>query len=283
MHRRLYATCTLNLKITAKSPLLVQGAHATTGTATFHEAHDPTDNHKKKYCIPASSLKGVWRSTVEMILRSYAPWLACDPFAEDGESQSCSRKLENKVNPNEAYTASCPACRLFGNTAHAGLLTIDDAWATSDVKQIEPAQIRPNKIGIAVDRFLGMAKKSAIYQYQVLSPGAQFSTHLTLINPELWQIGLLALVFREMAAGRVRIGTGTRRGLGEVDICVNELSIDYAEPIYRVIAEGKPGKVCSTQELMMPRETTNLALSERWLMSDLIETPPTHCSTFAAK
>ncbi len=148
MFRRIYARCDLELQITARSPLLVQGSQETEGAAKFFRARDPTDG-RMKYCIPATTLKGVWRSAAEAILRSFADWLACNPLENDKENpgrpdQSCWARLQESsvLNSPLAYSAMCPACRLFGSLLHAGLLEVQDAWAQGNPPAAVPDRHR---------------------------------------------------------------------------------------------------------------------------------------------
>ena len=282
MHKRLYARCDLTFTITARSPLLVQGAQAAEGAATFYRARDPTDG-REKYCIPATTLKGVWRSAAEAILRSFGEWLACDPLEEDKEntgkaSKSCSARLQDSsvFNSPLAYAATCPACRLFGSLVHAGLLEVHDAWAVGKPQPL-------SQTGIAIDRFSGGVKQGevkdgkarggALYSYQALPEGTMFESRLALRNFELWQIGLLALVFREMGADRVRLGSGTRKGLGHVAIEVTGADFRYPATRYEQVAEGRPGQICSALALAMPEERIVGVPDDPWLMSGLSPVP----------
>lgn len=186
MHRQLYAQCHIELEIRALSPLLVQGEQADRGDATFYRAIDPRDK-MEKYCIPVTSLKGVWRSGAERILRTVEADLACDPFADStGSTQSCSKRLEDKRydsvrDTGKVYPLLCPACRLFGCTAHAGLLTIRDGW-------IAPTQPVEKRTGIAIDRFTGGVKQGALYTLAPLAPGTTFTVSVEIpnVNSGIW-------------------------------------------------------------------------------------------------
>lgn len=269
MYRRLYARCDLNIQITARSPLLVQGAQAPEGAAAFYLARDPTDG-REKFCIPATTLKGVWRSTAESIFRSFESWLACDPFEEEKgkESQSCSKRLEGSqaADSPQAYAEVCPACRLFGSTAHAGLLNLHDAWAEGN-PQPEP------QTGIAIDRFTGGVKHGALYSYEPLPAGTRFTTHLTINNVEFWQLGLLALVSREMSTGRVRIGSGTRKGLGHVEVVWTGAEFRYPRALYEPAAASQAGALASAQALAADGDRVDYSEDEPWLLPDLQPQP----------
>jgi CRISPR-associated RAMP protein (TIGR02581 family) len=208
----------------------VQGEQAEKqrGDANFYRAIDPSDG-QEKYCIPATSLKGVWRTGAEKILRTVEATLACDPFEEqDVASQSCSKRLEGddyKETRNTAhvFAALCPACRLFGSTAHAGLLQIEDSWIDG---RLAPAK----RTGIAIDRFTGGVKHGALFTTAPLPPGTRFTTSLTITNVAFWHLGLLALVCREMDGGCIRLGSGTRKGLGHIRFTWTAACFRYPSP-----------------------------------------------------
>jgi CRISPR-associated RAMP protein (TIGR02581 family) len=268
MYRRLYAQCHLEMETVARSALLVQGTQALEGAATFYRARDPTDG-REKFCIPATTLKGVWRSAAESILRSRERWLACDPFDEkECERRSCSKKLEGRAvaDSPQAYAALCPACRLFGSTAHAGLLQLHDAWAEGNPKP-EP------QTGIAIDRFTGGVKPHALYSYQPLPAGTRFTTRVTVHNFEFWQLGLLALVSREMSEGRVRIGSGTRKGLGHVEVVWTRAEFRYPRTLYEQAAVGQAGNLASAQALATDGDRVDYPEAEPWLLPGLHPQP----------
>jgi CRISPR/Cas system CSM-associated protein Csm3 (group 7 of RAMP superfamily) len=259
MHKRIYAHLDLSFQINATSLMLVQGSQEKVGDAIFFRARDPTDG-REKYCIPATTLKGVWRNAAERILRSFHPLLACDPFAEEASpTQSCSKRFEKLEDTAVAYLEVCPACRLFGSTAHAGLLEMTDAWAVGAPQPVKHT-------GIAIDRFTGGVKQHALYSYAALPSGTVFSGRLTIQNFEFWQLGLLALVNREMADGRTPVGSGTRRGLGRAKVAWQRAEFRYPEPLYRRAAAGRAGALPSAGSLA--------ADAEPWLLPGLQPRPP---------
>ncbi len=269
MLKTLYSRFALEIQITARSPLLVQGAQDDEQKGVFFKARDPADQGREKYCIPATTLKGVWRSTAERILRSFDPTLACDPFEEDKEhrgkaSKSCSKRLEDEPPPDNApaYAAVCPACRLFGSTAHAGLLQVGDAWGPPDLR-VEP------HTGIAVDRFTGGVKQHALYSYEALPAGTVFRGQLRIENMEFWQLGLLALVARELNEGHAEIGSGTRRGLGLVQVDWERAEFRYPASLYTAAAAGQGGTLPSAQALASGLDRVTYPQDEPWLLPGL--------------
>jgi hypothetical protein len=54
-----------------------------------------------------------------------------------------------------------------------------------------------------------------------------FKTTILLHNFELWQLGLISFVLRDLDAGRVRLGFAKSRGLGAVRVSLDTLEIGY--------------------------------------------------------
>ena len=166
--------------------------------------------------IPGSSMRGVWRSWCEKIARTISNGvpLACDPFnndTSDTENLSCSKRLE-KTDPSEVYALSCPICKLFGNTSQGSRIRISDAYIIDGDIVRDKLPVRD---GVAIDRFTGGSSSGAKFRYQYLI-GKTFKTEINIRNFELWQLGLLAYLFRDFREELVPIGFGKTRGLGKV-------------------------------------------------------------------
>lgn len=270
MHRQLYTQCRLELELTAVSPLLVQGEQ---GQGEFYKAIDPADG-REKYCIPATSLKGVWRSAAERILRTAEEELACDPFEERADSsQSCAKRLEGKQYDSlrdtaKIYACLCPACRLFGSTAHAGVIALRDGWVAT-TESVE------TRTGIAIDRFTGGVKHGALYTVTPLSPGISFTINVEIANFEFWHLGLLALVCREMDEGRIRLGSGTRRGLGHVRTSWRAAHFVYPNLSRAETPVGQAGSLASAQSLAVGDDRIPYPDDEKQLLAGLQPQPAT--------
>jgi hypothetical protein len=98
---------------------------------------------------------------------------------------------------------------------------------------------------VAIDRFTGGAAQGAKYDLEVLTRG-QFKTNVEIRNFERWQIGLVALLLRDMEEGLLRIGFGKSRGLGRVKAKVTDFRINY----YHHNVTGLTGlaALCSEEE-----------------------------------
>ena len=173
-----------------------------------------SDNNLQYY-VPASSIRGLIRSHAERIMRSVSPdgdLYACDPFDNDSENDSatgCSKRLQNlPVNAIPAYKYACAICRLFGAGGLASRMRFSDGELEDGYK------IRLID-GNAIDRFTGGTVDGALFKNQALEKGA-FSFKVTLRNFELWQIGLLAFVFRDLELGKLQLGSGKTKGFGSI-------------------------------------------------------------------
>ncbi len=150
--------------------------------------------------IPGSSLKGVFRSHSERLLRSVSEALACDPFEPRGQ---CG---EAKGTAPEIHAAQCLACRTFGSTNTAGRVAFSDARSGSEVKLGQ-------RSGVSIDRKSGGPARGRLFEMEVATSG-DFDVRLHLKNVQAWQIALIAAVIDDLQDGFVRIGGATTRGLG---------------------------------------------------------------------
>ncbi len=249
MHRFIAGTCTMRLTITPQEPWIVRGE---TKKEPFVNHKSTPDTHPLKdrqgnLLLPASSLKGVLRSTAERILRTMQPQrdptlrpLADIPFVHKKDELSGlsrgaiadselvewntthHRYNDDELKPERVYRILSPASQLFGCTLHAGLVTLDDASVQQKTWR---------RSHVAIDRFTGGVGEGPFIEE--LSPAiVPLNTRLTITNFALWHIALLALVFQEINHGYAAIGGGTRKGQGQMRIDVPRVDISYAEKVY---------------------------------------------------
>ncbi len=225
MLKTLLNECLIDLSISTETPLLIKSG--------MERVEDPDmfpiktfRNGKPEVFIPGSSLKGVMRSHAERITRTLRQGkepACCNPFEKNTNEPDCAcssyfekykkpKKGEDtkKLNAVEAYKMSCLICKLFGSTENASRLMLRDAYLKDgcDVK-IE------KRSGVGIDRFTGGASKGALFELEVVSY-AEFEAKIYIRNFELWQLGLLAYVFKDFEDGFVSIGYGKSRGFGKV-------------------------------------------------------------------
>ena len=108
---------------------------------------------------------------------------------------------------------------MFGNTALASRIRIEDAYSSESV-------VIEERNGIAIDRVLGSTANSALFNYQVCTSG-KFATHIHLKNFSLAQLGLIGLVLRDLNEGWFAIGFGKSRGLGNVSVEYHSAIVQY--------------------------------------------------------
>jgi len=182
------------------------------------------------FYIPGTSIRGPFRALAERIIRSLLPedaphLTACNPFEqEDKKTLGCSTRLEKEKNNKSKYAAACSACKLFGCAGLASRICFTDA----DIKRYK--SVYREMVGI--DRFTGGAfhsnKGGALMRYHVLED-TMFTTTVTVVNFELWQLGLLAYVFRDFENSLVPIGYGKTKGFGQVKGKITGITLTYLE------------------------------------------------------
>ena len=238
MLKKLLNQAALELTIEARGPLLIKsgiegGADPSVPDMQFVRSGG-------QVYIPGSSLKGVFRSYAEKIARTVNPdakrdW-CCDPFDNDLSSStcSCSRRtmdIEERVARHEKRSltsaekykrrdCTCRLCQIFGSTALASRIKFNDAYALDGH---DPTT--ETRTSVAIDRILGSVAQGP-FDFEVVTT-ATFKTGIHLRNFELWQLGILALVLRDLEAGLIPIGFGKSRGLGDVEAKVTSFSVRY--------------------------------------------------------
>lgn len=257
MLKKLVNQANLDIRITPLDPLLIRSGQPTVGGVDMSFVRTYRFGDRAQPYIPGSSLKGVLRSYAEKICRSLRdqPVPVCLPYlkpddAADGETgqASCGLRLEKykkdhtvkMIATNQVYRLSCPICRLFGSHNFMGRL------ATADAYLADPPAVLEIRDGVAIDRHTGGAAPGAKYDLEVLTRGS-FTTTVEIKNFERWQLGLLALVLRDMEDELVRLGFGKSRGLGRVraEICRFQL-VSYNAGLAGL--SGLAGR-CSQEEI----------------------------------
>lgn len=182
--------------------------------------------------LPGSSLRGALRAHAEKIARTLttlriarepddhkAKFIqqcpACNPVESrvDAPLTRCDELLKDVIE-EDAEPASddlCLACRLFGSTLHGSRLKVEDAvWAgTSSARWFKVQDF------LAIDRFTGGGLDGAKFDaLAVMSP--RFTVKLRIENPQLWELGWLALVLRDLRDGMLHVGMGASKGYGRV-------------------------------------------------------------------
>ena len=233
MRRRKLCELEVVLDIDAEGPVLVKsGRESGLFGVDMCFVRTRRGNHESDEgdpFLPGTSLKGVFRSHAERLVRTLAgrddavclPYLQRPERRDEQSLTSCGKRLE-KVGQEDksiAYARSCLACRLFGSLAFGGRIAISDGYLVDREEVPLRLEVRD---GVAIDRRTGAVAGGAKFQFEVLTQG-RFRTRILLDNYESWQAGVLVAVLEDFVAGRIPIGMGTSRGLGRVRGTVREV------------------------------------------------------------
>ncbi|MEH1767364.1 MAG: RAMP superfamily CRISPR-associated protein [Nostoc sp.] len=239
MHKRFVNHCTLDLTIVPDGPILIksgrEGADPTKPQMEFVETYHAGG---RTIYLPGSSLKGAIRAHAERIVRTVGD--DKKPSESDSQLIWASNPLDEKtIKAQEEFKKKLPADevykiykessftdQIFGNIAIASRLRIEDAYPDTSV----PVKIEERN-GVAIDRVFGSVAHGP-FDYQVCTNGA-FQTKIHLKNFSLAQLGLIALVLRDLDAGWFGIGFAKSRGLGIVRLEYNSAVVQYPGCILR--------------------------------------------------
>ena len=241
MLKRLVNEARFGLVIETTGPLLIKSGYATLTGPDMTPVETLRGGERQVY-IPGSSLKGVFRSHLEKVIRTLRPdeVVVADPFLRaDENDQSCGAWFEQRKKAGEeldnatVYADSDPIARLFGSTSFIGRISIGDAYLFNPAenaylsgKQL-PTELRD---GVGIDRLTGGQSHGALFNMSVVSSGTYFKSEILLRNFECWQLGAILLVAQDLRDELVRLGSGTSRGLGAVTARIDTLAIHHIGP-----------------------------------------------------
>ena len=217
MHKRMVNQAKIDITISPDGPLLIkasdQGADPTKPDMEFVETY--YGGNRSVY-LPGSSLKGAIRAHCERIVRTIGGNItACDPLKTD----SPCRTLEEE-NSAALYRNTCTICRIFGSTEISAHANIADAYPinSDEIK-------REERNGVAIDRVYGSVAVGP-FNFEVITEG-EFETTIRVKNFTTPQLALIALAIRDFDEQRIGIGFAKSRGLGQINMKVNNVEIRY--------------------------------------------------------
>jgi CRISPR/Cas system CSM-associated protein Csm3 (group 7 of RAMP superfamily) len=268
MHKRFVNHCTIDLTIIPNGPILIksgkEGADPTKPNMEFVETYHPGG---RSIYLPGSSLKGAIRAHGERIVRTVGSeerpsennqklW-ANNPVTKDCYLENFKKHNQNDSNiGSNLYQLSSFTDQIFGNTSIASRLRIEDAYPDKSV----PLKLEERN-GVAIDRVLGSVAVGP-FNYQVCTSG-QFHTKIHLKNFTLGQLGLIGLVLRDLNDGWFGLGFAKSRGLGTVQVKLNQAVVQYPGCILsedkQILALGHPKQWSHTYllgvgEFLSPQE-----------------------------
>lgn len=250
-HFSLYRELNIRVKYTTLSPLRI-------GASKAKSLFSPVDlqviritlNGKEVPYIPGSSIKGIFRSTAEMLLNSYNK-RACnmgqcsrekvDDYSTRDEILQEAIKEYNKRSENinrviGVLNEYCLICKIFGSNTYASHIAFSDAYPNNDVST-------GVKTGIAINRRSGAVMRRALYQVEFVNPGASFNGNIKCINLPNYGIGLILYIITKMVnEGIVGIGGFKSRGFGNV-----RMNIEGIDGI--IVQDGKIANINKVNEI----------------------------------
>ena len=192
-----------------------------------------TDDGLGNPVLAGSSIRGVLRSQAGKIIRTLYTGYCLDNEDDPAEAfmencpacnvlqstqseaiASCNSRLDVQGETDKHHEWQeddfCLTCQLFGNQERGSRLWIQDAVWQKPGEAAWQAQDF-----LAIDRFTGGGLDGAKFDAAPLTM-ARFKTAVTLHDPSAWELGLLALLLRDLAEERITIGFGAAKGYGRV-------------------------------------------------------------------
>lgn len=170
--------------------------------------------------IPGSSLKGVFRSTVEKLVSAIPNQTTCLLF--EGNCPTADQENFNdrrrKDNWDEAKLVAvledelCDTCKLFGSPFSVSKIFFCDLYVN---EWAEAAQVRH---GVAIDRDSERARDQRLYDYEVVSVDSTFKMEIILEDPSDTDLRLACVGLNEFVSGMGGIGGMRSRGLGNCQV-----------------------------------------------------------------
>lgn len=231
MFKQAYNRVLLDLEVETITPLLIKAGDAGLNPAAS-DLNPVRTRHPKwgdSVYIPGSSLKGVVRSAAEASVRGQTLGEnlqgACDTLG----SECCGRVIKDMA-PRDVYSKHCAACRAFGSTLMKGRASVRDLypWTDNDegsADNVTAANQVETRHGVAINRISGGVHHGPFDQ-ELVPAGVIFFGEISLVNYQVWQLGLLAAGLDELNEGFARLGSSKSRGLGGVRVRVAHLRHD---------------------------------------------------------
>lgn len=229
MLRKNLSEMTIRFDIIPTGPILIKsgiegGADPTLPDMNFVRTVNPNTGDSTVY-LPGSSLKGVFRSYAEKIANTVGLKVK-DIVADPNAYNDLKEKTKDKEDrDSKIYKCSDCITKLFGSQILSSRIKFKDAFPEDDIT-IE------HRTNVSISRTLGSVQAGP-FNMEVVTKG-KFRAEIIIRNFELWQIGLIGLILRDLSNGHIKIGYAKTRGLGDVKIALDQIEIDitYSKPNY---------------------------------------------------
>ena len=270
MFKDLTNEAVLAFSLRNEGPLLINSGAA----AKIHPRPDMSfvrtiHNGAETIYLPGSSIKGVFRSRYEQVMRAIGQHV-CDTFdsKDKKDRNTChlkidetekNRKRDAQKNSEKYIPLSgtdiynkhcCEACKLFGCLSLGGRISFSDSYPVGDWKV-------GMRHGVGIDRITGAAFPGALYDIETLEEGA-FSLKCKMTNFKLYQLRTILWVLEDIKEGLVTFGMGGSRGNGQMRI-VEESKVELA---YRKYSNEAPALEGEEKPALFGKQTKITGLTQ---------------------
>jgi len=248
MFKRLYNEAVISFEMKTVSPLFINSGDSdqldpAAADNTFLVMYR---NGELVPVIPGSSLKGVFRSSIEQLLPG-----SCDIFQNPcahrvRQKESGRRKRQQEEGfelGKERYRESCPACKMFGSTMIKSRISFMDAYPEGDYRI-------GHRASAAIDRITGATRRNALFEFEYVED-ALFKCEIRFRNFFRWHIKAVLEVFNRINQGFVTFGGLTSKGFGQKKIQNVSLKVKYYD-------RNKKTQDYTDQSLFIEREIDGL-------------------------
>lgn len=226
--------------------------------------------------LPSTSIAGMLRCQTELVFNRLNQAngfpLVCDPYIKDVHAQSChcadrvhSQASGGTVDQDlDFYRHSCPSCRLFGNRLFRGPVAVEDADLARAVRKSK------NGVNLAVrrtggiDRITGGLATGTLATVQAVEK-TEYTCQLVITNFELWHLGWLVFLLRDLEQGEMAIGSHRSLGFGKIIGQIKEIRVSYFGP-----AMEQKKRLLGIAELLPHRRYDFLIPCEDKIFPDLL-------------
>lgn len=188
------------------------------------------DNNGMPY-IPGSSLKGVLRSFIEILINSNisedyeACFIVNKPCLDDEKIKAIKNqyKDDDKKIAKAIYDGMCDVCKLFGGNHFASKIKIRDSKIIDDKFYID------RRDGVVIDRETGTSLDGRKYDFEQVAAGTRFDFFMSADNLEEKQKELFKIIINGLKNEDIYVGGKTSVGLGNIkltDVEVYEITSD---------------------------------------------------------
>ena len=201
-------------------------------------------DHNGKPYIPGSSLKGVLRTNVEIMVNSgiSSKFKSCLIVNDSCLTKEKVDEIKNKykdenINKDlkiaqEIYQELCDVCRVFGSHYFASKISIRDCTLKSEKAYIQ------RRDGVAIDRETGTAADNKKYDYEQVAAGTEFDFYMAVDNLDEELIDLFKLIINMLTSGELQVGGKTTYGLGRVQLIEHKIYKITSENLKQYLLEG---------------------------------------------